>query len=1312
MRSVIKNNILKLILFAALSIIAVNIAYSFNQKIVKNEIEKLEFRTDELYVSQTNVPLEQVINQLTNRGAWQKFLMINKGSIVYLDPRSGRPASLITRIPIIPGTGDGNCITLEDVSMKLGYAVKEIHEQEVKQLVLGIMQENADVLRLSMDEIGEIRTNYAGQYLWQIFIRRAVRGIPVRDANVSLAVNHGNLVLWGLEKWGDIDVSIVPKLSIEEALGYGFSRIGGQTSNDTFSVAPHLELVPVNPLSYTGVVGAGYAYRLVWAYVFNREGYRNNWEVLVDAHNGAILAMQDTNQYALKKIVGAIYPVSNDECPPDGVSVSNMGMSFVNTGLLAPDNYTDFNGLFNWTSGAVTTTLDSKYITEGNDYCGVISENSTVGDLDLGGTAGQHDCAVPAGHSAGDTFSTRSTAYELNQINREARGWINNNCLDCNGMACMTANVNINTTCGAYYASNTINFNRSGGGCRNTGESASVFDHEWGHGLDYYDAAGSSNPGEVFSDIVSTIRLHQTCVGRGFFWTLSRGCGGWTCPTNPASTGFNCAQYGDCCVGCTGIRDSDYAKHASGAPHTPANFICVHCGAGAGPCGKEVHCENAPAAEAPWDLAARDLQSPPFNYDKQTAFQIAERTIYIGSGNVTNWYTCTCPSTSGGCANTNGYMQFITADDDDGNLTNGTPHMTAIYNAYDRHGIACATPPPQNSGCLSGPTIAPVLTVATISNGAQLSWNAVAGAANYRISKSTGMMGCDFGKILIATTNGTTYTDQAMDCAQNNYIVQPVGSNPACLGPVSNCVTVIPPYPAPSNITATASAPNEVTVNWDAVTGASGYNVYRQYTVCSAVTTERIASDLAPTVTTYIDSPVSGGHEYQYQLVTLSNLCGEGSKSNWVPVTPTGDCALMPCYAGATSVTDNKTASCALTLNWGTGTSSCSGSPILKYDVYKSTDPAFVPASTNLLISCQTGTSYVDANVNYGTTYYYIVRAEDSGTGGSGPCNGGNIDNNLNRKSGTPTGIPVISNLSWPFETGLNGWTVTGTWALSTARVNPGGSTHSVHSSQALNLQCDYFLSPVIQPSSAAVLTIPNWYDTEIFNGTYWYDRCNVWAVQGVTKTLLTPASGKLYSTGTYYNWSYCSMGINPGWCGAGTAQAWSYTTFNLSAYNGQNIQIEIRYMTDDITAGEGIYVDDISVTNALTPTSCITGYYDPPGYIHNSLKVTKSDRNPRLDWLPDYGLCCIFNRFAVYRGTLPWTGFNHEAIACDIPVTSLTYADNNAGFDYYYLVVQLNSDHEGSYGKQSTGLERPQGASPCRTNQNINPCDYISKIL
>lgn len=79
---------------------------------------------------------------------------------------------------------------------------------------------------------------------------------------------------------------------------------------------------------------------------------------------------------------------------------------------------------------------------------------------------------------------------------------------------------------------------------------------------------------------------------------------------------------------------------------------------------------------------------------------------------------------------------------------------------------------------------------------------------------------------------------------------------------------------------------------------------------------------------------------------------------------------------------------------------------------------------------------------------------------------------------------------------------------------------------------------------------------------------------------------------------------------------------------------------------------------------------------------------------------------YGIYEGpiTSPWT-YGHVAIDC---------FDNGADFteevtpasvsgSYFYLVVALNPNHEGSYGRRTSGAERPTGGSPCRPTQDFD---------
>ena len=465
-------------------------------------------------------------------------------------------------------------------------------------------------------------------------------------------------------------------------------------------------------------------------------------------------------------------------------------MPFADTNLAAPNDFANSAGIFEHSSGTVTTTLTGRYVAV-SDSCGDLSQ-SAGGSVALGGVNGQHDC-VSAGGSAGNTASSRSAYYELNKLAEMARGWLPGNTW-LQGQ--LPAFVNVNSTCNAFYGGGSVTFFRSGDGCRNTGELAAVFDHEWGHALDDNDANGVlSSSSEGYADIAAIFRLQTSCVGHGFFWTRDNGCG-----QTADGTGFNAneAQVGlpHCSLDCSGVRDADWDKHADHQPDTVTGFVCLSCNPAINPfslCGRQVHCAAAPSRQAAWDLVARDLRGAPFHLDSQTAFLIGNKLFYQGSGNIGNWYSCVCPLVSDGCGATNAYTQWLAADDDNGNLTDGTPHMTAIHAAFQRHGMSCPVPLPQNSGCGAGPTSAPKLTGAGGSFSATLSWTAVPGATRYWVLRSEGHAGCEFGKTRIAETTATSFTDTAVANGRPYfYNVVAAGASSACFSPVSNCITVTP----------------------------------------------------------------------------------------------------------------------------------------------------------------------------------------------------------------------------------------------------------------------------------------------------------------------------------------------------------------------------------------------------------------------------------------------------------------------------------------------------------------------------------------
>jgi hypothetical protein len=774
-------------LFALLCVLSTGLAIAAVPKEQKAPLDFKAFFRPDLYISSANERVESLLPQLANRSSWEDFLAKRGDVQAFVDPRSGAVTNLLESVPLIPGNGVGNQLR----------SVRETDEKAVDAALRAHLNARRDVLGIDLAQLGASRVTKLSPDLWNVSIPQAVGGVTVRDARLAATISHGNLILLGTETWGNVrQLDVNASLSGDQALEAGFAYADGRAAEDVIERAPRLEIIPYAPQelqngeAFGGSVGQGYGHVLAWTFVFQRPPEDPRWEVMVDAHSGEVLAFQDINSYVRRTIIGGVYPLTNTGiCPnPDqcGVMQSDWPMPFADTGFAAPNNFTSSAGNYNYISGTATTTLTGKYVNI-NDTCGNISNSSPNGFIDLGGANNQHDCTTGGG-SPGNTPASRSGFYELNRIAEQARGylpanaWLNNQ---------LTANMNLNQTCNAFWNGTTVNFYKSGGGCRNTGEIAAVFDHEWGHGLDDNDTGGSlSNPSEAYADIAAIYRLEASCVGHGFSSALNGVCGN---ATDGSGSNANEAQVGatHCDLDCSGVRDADWAKHNPNTPDTALGFVCSKCLASSGPCGKQVHCAAAPARQAAWDLTTRDLTAAPFNMSSETAFITGNRLFYLGSGIIGSWYTCTCGGSSNGCGATNGYMQWLGADDNDGNLNNGTPHMTALFAAYDRHGIACASPTPQNSPC--EPTGTPTVTATASLNNVTLNWTSVAGATGYWVYRSEGHAGCNFGKTKIADVSGLTFFDKGL--ARNRdyfYNVVAHGSSQSCFGPASTCLTVTP----------------------------------------------------------------------------------------------------------------------------------------------------------------------------------------------------------------------------------------------------------------------------------------------------------------------------------------------------------------------------------------------------------------------------------------------------------------------------------------------------------------------------------------
>lgn len=189
------------------------------------------------------------------------------------------------------------------------------------------------------------------------------------------------------------------------------------------------------------------------------------------------------------------------------------------------------------------------------------------------------------------------------------------------------ATVNINDICNAYSDGTTINFFLSGQGCENSGRIADVIYHEYGHSLHF----------------------HAIIEGVGSFdGALSEGQGDYLAATITGDPGTARGF-----IGPGPLRDLDPLQKS----RWPLDL------------NGEVHNDGLIIGQTLWNLRTALVAQ----YGQAEGVQVANRLYYQALRRAVDM-----PSM---------HPEMLAADDDDGDITNGTPNVCAINAAFDAHGL-------------------------------------------------------------------------------------------------------------------------------------------------------------------------------------------------------------------------------------------------------------------------------------------------------------------------------------------------------------------------------------------------------------------------------------------------------------------------------------------------------------------------------------------------------------------------------------------------------------------------------------------------
>jgi hypothetical protein len=844
--------------------------------------------------------------------------------LVMIDRITGKPSLVEGGVPWIPGRGWNNNIKAQDIGVSDFQALNnQVPLEKVDEIAKEFLKKYPNLFNVDIDNL-ELAKDSSGpmlDYLYNVNYRFTYKGLPVENAWLNFHLNNGNMVLCGATYISDSIKALdpTPSISLDTAWDVVFGYIGEKLGfNDEITEPGRLIIVPMlTTKAYNGEyyeIGSGMEYKLVYVMGFRKESVTGTWEARVDAHTGELLSFKDTNAYG--HIQGGVY--KTDKNPTQ----TEVTMPFPYANYSGTTSFADINGDFSGTTGTCTMTGRTGSATIGvggvkiTDNCGSISLASDANGLIDFKTSTGTDCTTPGVGGAGNTHSARTQYWNVSQIKIKAYTYLSSNTW-LRGL--LTDKVNQTTlTCNAYWDGTNVNFFKSSTYCGNTGEIPGVSLHEWGHGMDANDGNGSSpdyGTGETYGDTTALLQTHQSCLGGGFFLSYNPGCG------NPPSQGtsyHNCGGYGNCCTDCSGVRDVDYAKHTQSTTPATLTFAkaCPTSTNYKGPCGREGHCESYVSTEANWDLAVRDLVT--WGLDSTTAWQLFDKFWYASAPNRLAAFVCTADASTG---TGNLFNQYRVVDDCDGNLSNGTPHASAIWNALHRHqiGNSSAVNTDNNCGCatLSTPSLSGSAGNASVT----LSWSAISGATSYDIYRNE--TSCTSGFTKIGNTTSTSFTDSPLVNAVTYYYrIQALGVTGCPPSAMSNCLTLTPSgssCAAPSSLTNNtaadldACADTGVRITWTADPGNWGDNGSgtRTYNVLRNGTS--IAGTLSYGTTQYTDTTGTNGTSYTY-TVRYNNGCGLNATTTGVSATDN----IGPGAPTISSVTDaDACATSGVIITWG-----------------------------------------------------------------------------------------------------------------------------------------------------------------------------------------------------------------------------------------------------------------------------------------------------------------------------------------------------------------------------------------------------------
>jgi len=530
------------------------------------------------------------------------------------------------------------------------------------------------------------------------YFRQQAKGVPVfRSYGWGLVRNEDNfpMVLGGgtLRDIGNMEARLEGTDIDPSSINLG--AISGQAISQ-FSSPP--EMSSPRYVIWSGLDEDVQASKLAVEFkVTGGEGTDSYQKMLfvVDASNGNILYQESLIYHGSVNVQVNEYVTSDFKADTCGVETTR-AMPYAKVVIGATTLYTDVNGALSYTYSGTASVVVAP--TMSGKYFTVTpgsgTLNTVISQTIADGGAGTFLFNPSAANAAITTAQTNS--YEMANRTRDVCLLANPNYPTVKTQTGFIIRPNVSGTCNAYYDGN-INFYLSGGGCSNTGYG-DVVCHEYGHHLVSCAGSGQNQYGEGMGDVMGVMITDSPILGYGF---------------------QSCS---------TGIRT--------------ASNTCTYSSTGCSSCGSEIHSCGQLISGCVWDLRNSFAGTYPSDYRVRIqSLAVNAMLLHAGSSTIENDIT----------------IDYLTLDDNNGNLGDGSPNYYAIAAAFNAHGLT-----------------APALSLFTITapNGAPTTVLPLGGTTMaVTITPVTGVVAAGSQKLFYKESTASTFSSVLLSSTGgNNYL--------------------------------------------------------------------------------------------------------------------------------------------------------------------------------------------------------------------------------------------------------------------------------------------------------------------------------------------------------------------------------------------------------------------------------------------------------------------------------------------------------------------------------------------------------------